>query len=65
LPPAWQLPPELRSVSLDAIKAEWKARNVIKPDDRNDRTTFNRISDALVSRGYAAMRDGRMWPISK
>jgi RecA-family ATPase len=63
LPPAWGLQPELRAVTLDATKAEWKARNVIKSDDKNDRTTFNRLVDALVSRGFAAMREGRIWPI--
>jgi hypothetical protein len=59
------LPSELRAVTFDALKAEWKARDIIKVDDKNDRTTSNRISDTLVSKGYAAKRDGRIWPISQ
>jgi hypothetical protein len=65
LPPAWQLPPGLRAVSLDALKAEWKLRDIIKADDSNDRATFGRLTDALVHKGYANVRDQRIWSIAK
>jgi AAA domain len=57
----WQLPADIKVVSLDDWLAELKRSDVIEAGDPNPRTSFGRIKNGLANKGWVGIRDGQVW----
>jgi RecA-family ATPase len=58
-----QLPPGIRTVTLDQWRDELIARNVIDPKAANPRTDFRRCLDQLASKTFIASRGNLVWAV--
>jgi hypothetical protein len=65
LPPSWQMPSDLRAVSIEAWRDALLSRGVIDPDGSNPRTAFFSLKTSLLERRVIAEKDGLLWKISR
>jgi hypothetical protein len=60
-PTAFGLPVGIKAVEIERWKEELFHSGVIEKDDKNPRTTFGRLKEALLERGLVGERDGLIW----
>ena len=64
-PIEFELPADIRAVTLDQWKGELLARNVLDPDAPNPRTDFKRCLTSLSARGLISSRNQWVWAASR
>jgi hypothetical protein len=60
-PSTFQLPAGIHVVNVETWKNQLRTRGIIRNDDKNPRSTFNRISNKLKARKAIGERDSLVW----